>query len=108
VQTEHLASLETDDESLKALQVRRKWPRLDTERPVAREAEHILLLCVPRDAVGVGVLVHDFLRDEIVHGNARALVHDGELLAACAQVKAPDRGCVLDELYGELCVDENL
>ena len=75
-----LVVLEADDEALLALLVEREGARLDREHPVAREAQHVLEVGVPRDCGRVRLLVQERPLLELIHRDGRVLVDDGELV----------------------------
>eukprot|EP00964_Phaeocystis_antarctica_P034989 scaffold19932_cov69-Phaeocystis_antarctica.AAC.2 len=107
VQREDLRALEAHDEALHALLVQREVGRLDRERAVAREAEHVVELGVPRDGRGVGLLEEYLAALEVVDGDDAAVVDDGDLAAHGRDVEAADGRAVLEELHRERVVDED-
>ena len=84
-------ALEADDDALHALLVERDGARLDRELAVRREAEHVGDLRVPRDGLGVLLLEHQRSRRQLVYGDGRVLVDDGELVAVHRQVQRAER-----------------
>mmetsp|Transcript_79571 Transcript_79571/g.257702 ORF Transcript_79571/g.257702 Transcript_79571/m.257702 type:complete len:955 (-) Transcript_79571:1050-3914(-) len=108
VEAEDLGALEADDEALQLLHVRREGPGLDAEHVAAAVGQHVLHLRVPRDAVGVGLLVHEGLRVQVVDEEVGGLVHDGQLLPPAGQVQAAHGRGLLDERHGEGVVHEDL
>eukprot|EP00760_Papus_ankaliazontas_P010182 PhM_4_TR1421/c0_g1_i1/m.66680 len=108
VQAEDLRAFEPDDEARQLLVARRQVPCLDTNHIVAAEAEEVLELAVPGNAVRVVLLVDELLGVEVVHGAHLELVHDGELLARQRHVEAAHARVELQQSHRERVVDEDL
>ena len=108
VQAEDLGAVEADHEALHLLLVHREVAGLDAEHTVAAETQHILHLCVPRHAVGIGLHEQALLCRQVVHLAVRLLIHHRQLVARRRQVQAADGGGLADEVDGERVVHENL
>mmetsp|Transcript_28024 Transcript_28024/g.47480 ORF Transcript_28024/g.47480 Transcript_28024/m.47480 type:complete len:418 (-) Transcript_28024:199-1452(-) len=108
VQAEDLGSLEADHKALQLLLVHREVASLDVKEPVATEAQHIFVLSVPGDAVGIQFLEDELLILEMVHQAIGVLVNHCQLHAAGAQVKAANGRIQFDQLNGKRVVDEDL
>mmetsp|Transcript_21127 Transcript_21127/g.59379 ORF Transcript_21127/g.59379 Transcript_21127/m.59379 type:complete len:234 (+) Transcript_21127:2361-3062(+) len=88
--------------------MRREAACLDAEHVAAAVGQHVLHLGVPRDAVCVGLLVHERLRVEVVHEEVRRLVHHRQLLPPAGEVEAADGGRLLYQRHRERVVHEDL
>mmetsp|Transcript_56076 Transcript_56076/g.131249 ORF Transcript_56076/g.131249 Transcript_56076/m.131249 type:complete len:206 (+) Transcript_56076:496-1113(+) len=67
VQAKDLRSFKAHHEALELLHVRWKCASLDTEHVVPAVGQHVFHLRVPRDAVGVRLLVHERLGVQVVY-----------------------------------------
>ena len=99
-------SLKTDDKALKLLLVQREVRGLNVQHAIAREAEHVLVLRIPRNAVGVGLLEQQLLRIKIPHQTCILIVNDCKLAAAGAEIEASHRCSLLYQVNREWVINE--